>query len=337
MAELNNLIVNGDAKFNGKVFGIKFPDTQWTTPLSPSSDLYYKLASIDLKDTFEAYSGVFFTNIANALSADAYNLGHILFTVSITKDQEPTITTQVNSIKSIDKFTLMVQVDGTVYNIWILTKAPNICCTFAKICEASYSSDEELNGTLTSLIYDNAEWIATSPDEPVYNQIADGIVRQAIEDKNGNDIPSTYVNDVTMEKGTFTISKGDGKTTSFTIKVGDIGASEANHTHNYAGSDTVGGTATSARTADSATNDGQNQNIASTYIKSITINGTTVTITKGDGSTSTATTLNTTYSVATQSKDGLMSATDKTKLDGLSSSGGFDTGPGLFSDLLQLI
>lgn len=53
-------------------------------------------------------------------------------------------------------------------------------------------------------------------------------------------------------------------------------------------------------------------------MKSVTASGRTVTVTKGNGTTSTFTTQDTTYSAATQSTAGLMSAADKKKLDGLS-------------------
>ena len=59
-------------------------------------------------------------------------------------------------------------------------------------------------------------------------------------------------------------------------------------------------------------------------IKSITRNGTTFTATALDGTTSTFTQqdTNTTYGIATSSTDGLMSKTDKAKLDGIGSAGG---------------
>ena len=130
--------------------------------------------------------------------------------------------------------------------------------------------------------------------------------------------------------------------------------------HKHPGSDITSAVAN----ANAATNDSIGQNIASTYVKELTVNGRTVTVTKGDGATSTFTTqdttygnmggattsaagsaglvpapatgannrylrsdgtwqvppdTNTTYSVATQSADGLMSSADKRKLDGLSS------------------
>lgn len=55
------------------------------------------------------------------------------------------------------------------------------------------------------------------------------------------------------------------------------------------------------------------------YVKTISYSGHTMTITKGDGTTSSFNTAdnNTTYSVATQSANGLLSSTDKTKLDGI--------------------
>lgn len=131
-------------------------------------------------------------------------------------------------------------------------------------------------------------------------------------------------------------------------------------THKHPGSDITSAVAN----ANAATNDSIGQNINTTYVKSVTVSGRTVTVTKGNGTTSTFTTqdttygnmhgatssaagtsglvpapaqgasnrylrsdgtwqvppdTNTTYSVATQSRDGLMSSADKHKLDGLSS------------------
>ena len=70
--------------------------------------------------------------------------------------------------------------------------------------------------------------------------------------------------------------------------------------------------------ATNATQDSAGQTINTTYVKSVTASGRTVTVTKGNGTTSTFTTQDTTYSAATQSTAGLMSAADKKKLDGLS-------------------
>lgn len=129
--------------------------------------------------------------------------------------------------------------------------------------------------------------------------------------------------------------------------------------HKHPGSDITSAVAN----ANAATNDSVGQNIASTYVKSVTASGRTVTVTKGNDTTSTFTTQdttygnmsgattsaagraglvpapatgannrylrsdgawavppdnNTTYSVATQGVNGLMSSADKRKLDNLS-------------------
>ena len=91
------------------------------------------------------------------------------------------------------------------------------------------------------------------------------------------------------------------------------------HTHNYAGSSSVGGAANSAV---KATQDSAGQQINTTYIKGLSVSGKTITYTKGDGTTGTITTqdTNTTYNAATQSAAGLMSADDKKKLDGIAAS-----------------
>lgn len=78
--------------------------------------------------------------------------------------------------------------------------------------------------------------------------------------------------------------------------------------------------------AASATQDSAGQTINTTYVKSVTASGRTVTVTKGNGTTSQFTTQDTTYSAATQSTAGLMSAADKAKLDGLSDDYGATIG-----------
>ena len=74
-----------------------------------------------------------------------------------------------------------------------------------------------------------------------------------------------------------------------------------------------------ADTATKATQDSAGQQINTTYIKGLSVSGKTITYTKGNGTTGTITTqdTNTTYSNATTSAAGLMSASDKSKLDGI--------------------
>lgn len=96
--------------------------------------------------------------------------------------------------------------------------------------------------------------------------------------------------------------------------VSEIGAATSSHTHNYAGSSSAGGAATSAltctgnsATATKATQDSAGQQINTTYIKGLSVSGRTITYTKGDGTTGTITTqdTNTTYSTGTATTSGL--------------------------------
>lgn len=78
--------------------------------------------------------------------------------------------------------------------------------------------------------------------------------------------------------------------------------------------------ATSAGSAGSATNDSKSQAITG-YIRGLSVSRRTVTYTRGDGTTGSITTqdTNTTYGTASQGANGLMSAADKKKLDGIAS------------------
>ena len=75
------------------------------------------------------------------------------------------------------------------------------------------------------------------------------------------------------------------------------------HRHN---ANEIDGTVSSAT---SATNDSTGQNIASTYVKELTVNGRTVTVKRGNNTTYTFQTqdTNTTYPIASDTQDGLMS------------------------------
>ena len=133
---------------------------------------------------------------------------------------------------------------------------------------------------------------------------------------NGNVTADSFT-----ENGTALADKYAAKShgTHLTIGTGASNAAAGNHTHNYAGSSSAGGAANSAV---KATQDSAGQQINTTYIKGLSVSGKTITYTKGDGTTGTITTqdTNTTYSAATQSAAGLMSAADKKKLDGVATS-----------------
>ena len=64
-----------------------------------------------------------------------------------------------------------------------------------------------------------------------------------------------------------------------------------------------------------------------TYVTNLTSEGTVVTFTKGDGTQGTFNTQDTTYDEATGSEAGLMSATDKAKLDGIANNANNYTHP----------
>ena len=84
-------------------------------------------------------------------------------------------------------------------------------------------------------------------------------------------------------------------------------------------SEFVGNLTGNADTATRATQDSAGQQIDTFYIKGLSVNGKVITYTKGDGKTGTITTQDTTYVPATQSANGLISSTDKKKLDGIAS------------------
>ena len=100
----------------------------------------------------------------------------------------------------------------------------------------------------------------------------------------------------------------------------EIGLGNVDNTADSAKSVKYATSAGSAGSAGSATNDSKNQAITG-YIRGLSVSGRTVTYTRGDGTTGSITTqdANTTYGTASQGANGLMSAADKKKLDGIAS------------------
>lgn len=90
--------------------------------------------------------------------------------------------------------------------------------------------------------------------------------------------------------------------------LGTTGESTTRTMSQKAITDALGTKLNATATAVAATKDGSDQNIASTYVKGVDISGRTITITKGDGSSSTLVTqdTNTTYNTATSSAEGLV-------------------------------
>ena len=151
--------------------------------------------------------------------------------------------------------------------------------------------------------------------------------------KNNGLVGATFSsndNRITMEKGNGSTFKFDlnnttyAQATSSTIGLTKIYGGTGN---NLDGSidqknltDLLNGKLSTMGTAYAANNDGNNQNIANTYIKSVGINGKVITFTKGDGSTFTITTQdsNTTYATGNTANTGLtkLYTTTGTNTDG---------------------
>lgn len=100
----------------------------------------------------------------------------------------------------------------------------------------------------------------------------------------------------------------------------EVGLGNVDNTADSAKSVKYATSAGSAGSAGSATNDSKSQAITG-YIRGLSVSGRTVTYTRGDGTTGSITTqdTNTTYGMASQGANGLMSAADKKKLDGIAS------------------
>lgn len=103
-----------------------------------------------------------------------------------------------------------------------------------------------------------------------------------------------------------------------TISSGVITVNDDSHNHTVANIDGLQDTLNLI--GDTSVSE-QISNAVDDCITGMSVSGKVITYTKGDGSTGTITTqdTNTTYSAATQSAQGLMSAADKTKLDGIAS------------------
>ena len=83
------------------------------------------------------------------------------------------------------------------------------------------------------------------------------------------------------------------ETGNLTLTPADVGASAADHTHDYLPSDGKAVSATTADTATKATQDGSGQVITDNYIKAVSVSGRTVTFTRGNGTTFSITTQDT--------------------------------------------
>ena len=119
---------------------------------------------------------------------------------------------------------------------------------------------------------------------------------------NGADSSETYFYADSSTQKTPSLKVG-GKITASEF----VGNLTGNVTGNVSGSS--GSCTGNAASATKATNDSANQQINTTYIKGLGVDGRTITYTKGDGSTNTITTQDTTYTVASGDNNGQIKIT----------------------------
>ena len=130
---------------------------------------------------------------------------------------------------------------------------------------------------------------------------------KATLDSAGNQITATYYKKTDTVDRAAADDQGNNFREKYALKTGTVANA---------------GYATLAGAASVATLDSGSNNIRSTYIKEITASGTTVTYKRGDNTTGTFTTKDTTYNAASTTTAGLMSAADKIKLNALSTDTG---------------
>ena len=178
----------------------------------------------------------------------------------------------------------------------------------------------DTNGTKYLRFYNSTSWTAwkTIVDSSnvagykVNNAGYADSAGKATNDSAGQNINTTYIKNLAVSGKTITYTKGNGAT-------GTITTQDTNTTYNAGTGLSLNGTTFSinagastvahASSADSSTKDSAGNNINNTYIKNLSINGRTITFTKGNGSTTAITTqdTNTTYDTfkgATSSANG---------------------------------
>ena len=147
----------------------------------------------------------------------------------------------------------------------------------------------------------------------------------ATKDGNAQNIAETYIKGASTNQTTVTFTRGDSSTFNINTKdttysTGTTATSGLTKLYDSTGnstdgtmtrkaiSDALDGKLSSAGTAPAAVKDNKNQTIDETYIKDASVDGTSVTFTKGDGSTFSVTTQdsNTTYAQATSAALGLV-------------------------------
>ncbi len=250
---------------------------------------------------------------------------------------------------------------NVVYNDTFAIKTHHSsAATIAKISGSKYGSSIQIrviadaDGDCYVELYDAANSATNSTTQSVnctLLHIACGALTTYTAFTDGTTLPTNFTNAASLTtnsnslQGNLTWGEITGKPSS--MPASDVSAwakatTKPTYTKSEVGLGNVDNTAdanksvkyaTSAGSADSAakaTKDSAGQQINTTYIKGLSVNGRTVTYTRGDGTTGTITTqdTNTTYADATTSTHGLMTAADKSKLNGIASNANNYTHPG---------
>ena len=221
----------------------------------------------------------------------------------------------------------------------------------SKISGSKYGSSIQIrvlvntNGDCYVDLYDAANSATNSTTQSVnctLLQISCGALTKYTSFTDGSSIPSGYSNAASLItnsnslQGNLTWAEITGKPGSMpasdvyawakasskpSYSKSEVGLGNVDNTADSAKSVKYATSAGSAGSATKATQDSGGQQINSTYIKGLSVSGRTITYTKGDNTTGTITTqdTNTTYNDVTTSAHGLMTAADKTKLDGIAS------------------
>lgn len=152
-------------------------------------------------------------------------------------------------------------------------------------------AEKELKVRLLNACKTESAWAASNPilklGEVAYSSDKNYQFKVGNNSSKWSDLPynkSAAVSPLSIKLNASAAVDYDGSTAkTISITAASIGASASSHTHLYAGSTSTGGPAISA------IKDSSNQQINTTYIKNVTGNGTSITITKGNGTVDTTT------------------------------------------------
>lgn len=181
------------------------------------------------------------------------------------------------------------------------------------------ASKAEEDNSYEEFIWYNNKWESIG-----YTQIdLSGYYTKTEVDTAITDANKSNINNITNEGSTITYTKQDGTTGSITVPNTEYnpataetaglsklytleGQNEDGAMTQLAVTNALGGKLGKEETAKQATSDSAGNQINTTYIKSVSAEGTTITVTKGDGTTSTFDTQDTTYVPATDETAGLV-------------------------------